>query len=289
MGYIYKITNEINQKVYIGLTSKSIEERWKQHIQASKNLSLNRPLYVALRKYGIENFSIKLIEEVDDDFLGEREIYWITYYNSYKNGYNATLGGDGKWTKKVKQYNLSGQLIAIYKNAFEAAQYNEVSEESIRAVCRKQYKTLNNYIFIYEDDDRLISDIVNSTNINNYYTVKVYQYDLSGQLLNIWNSIKEAEKNTGFTNLSRSVNASKPHHGYIWRTEEYTFFDNLDLTSIIVQLSNDDKIIAYYDSFSQAAKSLGKKSSSSISESCRNIGYHKTAYGYKWRYLKDVL
>ena len=55
----------------------------------------NRPLYNAFNKYGIEHFSIHLIEECDENILGEREKYWIKYYNSKENGYNATLGGDG--------------------------------------------------------------------------------------------------------------------------------------------------------------------------------------------------
>ena len=57
MAYIYKITNRINQKVYIGQTSFSVEKRWKEHVQ-DINKHLDRPLYRALSKYGIENFSV---------------------------------------------------------------------------------------------------------------------------------------------------------------------------------------------------------------------------------------
>jgi len=55
-----------------------------------------RPLYSAINKYGIEHFKIEKIEECGIDILNEREIYWIDYYHSYHNGYNATKGGDGK-------------------------------------------------------------------------------------------------------------------------------------------------------------------------------------------------
>lgn len=94
MGYIYKITNTLNDKVYIGQTIKTVEKRFQQH----KNNS-NKPyfsqivLYKAFNKYGIENFTCEEIEEVDDSLLDEREKYWIEYFNSYFEGYNSTLGG----------------------------------------------------------------------------------------------------------------------------------------------------------------------------------------------------
>lgn len=94
MGYIYKIVNDINDKVYIGKTEFNIKKRFKEHCQDSKKKYENRPLYKAMNKYGTEHFSIEEIEECNN--LEEREIYWIKYYNSFENGYNATLGGDGK-------------------------------------------------------------------------------------------------------------------------------------------------------------------------------------------------
>ena len=96
-GYIYKIINDINGKMYIGLCTTSIEQRFKTHCKdRNKESNKNRPLYRAMNKYGIENFHVELIEECDIDFLGEREQYWIQHYQTYHNGYNATLGGEGK-------------------------------------------------------------------------------------------------------------------------------------------------------------------------------------------------
>lgn len=94
MGYIYKITNTLNNKVYIGQTVKTVERRFNQH----KNNS-NKPyfsqivLYKAFNKYGFENFKCETIEEVPNELLNEREKYWIEYYDSYFDGYNSTLGG----------------------------------------------------------------------------------------------------------------------------------------------------------------------------------------------------
>lgn len=94
MAYIYKIINDINDKVYVGMTNFSIEKRWAEHCRDSKkNSKENRPLYRAMNKYGIDHFQIQLIEETDSP--QEREKYWIEYFDSFKKGYNATIGGDG--------------------------------------------------------------------------------------------------------------------------------------------------------------------------------------------------
>lgn len=95
MGYIYKITNNINDKIYIGKTEFDIKKRFKEHYQESlRQCEEKRPLYNAINKYGIEHFKIELIEECSN--IEEREKYWIEFFDSYYKGYNATLGGDGK-------------------------------------------------------------------------------------------------------------------------------------------------------------------------------------------------
>ena len=94
MGYIYKITNTLNDKVYIGQTIKAVQKRFTQHKNNSNKEYFSQiVLYKAFNKYGIENFICEEIEEVPNDKLDEREKYWIEYYDSYFNGYNSTLGG----------------------------------------------------------------------------------------------------------------------------------------------------------------------------------------------------
>lgn len=97
MAFIYKITNKINGKVYIGKTERTIEIRWKEHQKNAKyeEKLFHIPLYKAFNKYGIENFSIEYIEECATNILNEREQYWIKFFDSCGNGYNCTLGGDG--------------------------------------------------------------------------------------------------------------------------------------------------------------------------------------------------
>ena len=74
----------------------TIAQRFIKHKSYYKtNLTnSNRPLYNAFSKYGLENFIIEEIEKIPNNLLNEREQYWIKYYDTYNNGYNATLGGD---------------------------------------------------------------------------------------------------------------------------------------------------------------------------------------------------
>ena len=119
---IYKITNLINEKIYIG-QSVDINYRFNNHKSESfnpKSNAYNTAIHRAIRKYGIENFSFEVIEECTKELLSEREIYWIAYYNSYENGYNSTLGGRDtelyKWDyeqiKKLYDEHRSARKVA---------------------------------------------------------------------------------------------------------------------------------------------------------------------------------
>ena len=89
MGYIYKITNVITNKIYIGQTIRPYIIRWKEYFQESKKSAISSDLKI----YGKENFKFEVLEEIENSFLNEREKYWISYYNSYYDGYNQTKGG----------------------------------------------------------------------------------------------------------------------------------------------------------------------------------------------------
>ena len=108
MKFIYKISNLINGKIYIGKTTKSIESRFRAHVSEMKrfkrclinntDFGYNSRLYPAMLKYGTENFTIELVEEVSSDVnLEEREIYYIKKFNScdLSIGYNISPGGLG--------------------------------------------------------------------------------------------------------------------------------------------------------------------------------------------------
>ena len=114
MTGVYKITNMVNGKVYIG-QAKDIEKRWKAHENTHTNKNSDeyeQVLYRAMRKYGFKNFSFEILMLCEEDLLNLMEIYYIQQYNSYihfenSNGYNMTLGGDGVkgyvYSKKEKE------------------------------------------------------------------------------------------------------------------------------------------------------------------------------------------
>lgn len=119
---IYKITNKINNKNYIG-KSKNIEQRWKQHIYEAKQGS-TRALCRALNKYGQANFNFEIIESISleeyDTLSNEREKYWISYYNSFSDqGYNMTEGGDGGHPKRIYIGGFGDSALATEKEVKE--------------------------------------------------------------------------------------------------------------------------------------------------------------------------
>ena len=110
-GYIYKVTNNINNKVDIGQTSTSIEKRWTQHKSAARTAKNNKIIfYNAINKYGEDNFTIDVIYEAscttkDEliDELNDLEIYYISIYNLLiPNGYNLTSGGNNCSVRNMK-------------------------------------------------------------------------------------------------------------------------------------------------------------------------------------------
>ncbi len=113
-GYIYMVVNKINDKSYIGKTYSTTEIRWKQHCREYKRVTIcNRPLYRAMNKYGIEAFEVLQLGKFEEGELEKQEIYFIGLFDTYRNGYNATLGGDG-----TKIYTFSKKEIEkAIKNA----------------------------------------------------------------------------------------------------------------------------------------------------------------------------
>lgn len=136
---IYKFTNLINNKIYIGL-SNNIERRYKEHLYLSQSNKDKMYFHAALRKYGIKNFSFEVLEtfeQEDRELLAERERYWIAYYNSYAEGYNETPGGD----------NQDGRT--------------KLTKEDVIAI-RKRYNNLERCCIVYED----YKDRINRTGFN---------------------------------------------------------------------------------------------------------------------------
>lgn len=141
MGYIYKITNKINGKTYIGQTRTSIEQRWKEHIRAAlrhDNKDHSAPLHLAIEKYGVDNFLVEQLDECENNDLDDYEIYWIKKLNSYNNGYNASLGGSGhtkyNYDEIVNYYlthNYSIKDTCQFFNIYDQIVYSALKSKKI--------------------------------------------------------------------------------------------------------------------------------------------------------------
>ena len=216
MAYIYQITNDINGKIYVGKTVKNnIQERWKEHLKDyKKSRCEKRPLYDAMNKYGPENFSIKELEECSLEELNDKEIYWIEKLDSFRYGYNATAGGDGKQTA---DYDLIIKYYNLYHNIAEVHRQLGYDYETIKSAL------LNKNITIISSAE--ISLITQGK--------KIKQYDLNNNYLQSFNSCGQAAKylidNHYTTSLKTSLvsghigqvcnNKRKTAYGFKWKYE----------------------------------------------------------------------
>lgn len=197
MACIYKIINNINQKMYIGKTNGTIQSRWQDHKSNCKKISKNkRPLYNAMNFYGIENFSVEQIEECSLDFACEREIYWISFYNTYHGeGYNATQGGDGKHYADYDLITKEYLELGTIKKVIEKTGYDR---DTIRIALK------NNGIRIISSEEHA----------KNNSAKKVIMFDLQGNFIKSWESIGDAAKfiiSENFLDLLKNLNGVKGH------------------------------------------------------------------------------
>jgi group I intron endonuclease len=115
--FIYKITNKINGKVYIGQTINNINDRFRRHINDSNNNILDTHFARAIKKYGEENFYIEKIDEANSqEELTLKEKYWIDEYDSINNGYNETnsiykCGGNTYLSKTKEEMDIIKEKI----------------------------------------------------------------------------------------------------------------------------------------------------------------------------------
>lgn len=163
-GFIYKITNKVNGKSYIGQTIQNVKERFYQHCATKCSQAiLNMVIHKAITKYGKSNFTIEVIEEVESANLNDRERYWIKYYDSYNNGYNSTEGGqDG--IKLFKNLDTES-IVREYKSGKslrEIGRLFNVDKQTIKDLLVRNninLRTTRTYKFSQKDREDIIKDL----------------------------------------------------------------------------------------------------------------------------------
>ena len=224
---VYKITNIINGKVYIGITIQGVNTRWYKHC-SDANVGPTFPIHNAIRKYGKDNFIIETIEDIVDsdfDLLKQREIYWIDFYKSHNRniGYNVTLGGDGtcgrlhsEETKEKIRRKAIGRKVtdaakAKMSESHKKREYNK-EELSLRAIKANAIR--------WSDPDQL-RKIKEENKLNK----TIVQYDKNGKYLTEYFSASEAARMTvgikGRKNIcSCATGKLKTAYGFVWKYKE---------------------------------------------------------------------
>lgn len=267
MGYIYLIENDINNKKYIGLTTQTIEQRWKQHLRASKYK--NYKLYYAMRKYGVEHFYIKEIDKAEDiEELKELEKYWIKYYNTYYNGYNQTFGGEG--IIKIDKEEIK----KLYK---EGKTLDEISKET-------HHSRSSISIALKGMNIKIIRKITKGKVIE--------AYNDKGELEKTYLTIRDAAKDTGLSRscLSMAIKYNLHRKGYFWKIKDSqidikdiikNYYENLwkDRKIKINQYTLEGSFVKTWNSITEAAKFYGC-SEANINRALTNST--NSAVGFIW-------
>ena len=164
MASIYIIENKENGKRYVGKTTlEDPYQRWKQHQYNAKSKYNPMVISDALFKYGVDNFTFYVIETCEDDSVDERERYWIAKFDTYKNGYNSTFGGEGTVRdmtvlhhpsmKEVSKYDLDGEWICNYRSVGLAAKENNCLKSGITATIKGITFQCGGYRWSWKDSD----------------------------------------------------------------------------------------------------------------------------------------
>lgn len=227
---IYKITNKINGKSYIG-QSTDIAKRWSHHLTIAYNDKYSAYqwyIHHALKKYGKENFTFEVLEECTEEQLNEREIYWIAYFDTYNNGYNLTEGGNSSKNLgiQIDQYDLMGNFIQSFENITKASKSLDIGIGNIITCLKKRSQSAGNYIWRYHGEPAP-DPYVNTVKDNHKWSSSkkaVAQYTKDGQYITTYLSAHDAARAIGKQNSNHisecCLGKRKTAGGYIWKYDE---------------------------------------------------------------------
>ena len=244
-GYIYKISCDIDDKIYIGQTTRTIKERWDEH-RRSASMGTSVYLYNAMRKIGIEHFYIEQLYKFsclsEDELLcklNSCEIETISKYNTCSRsiGYNIKPGGSCNHTtsgtgKEVYQYDIFLHLINKYPTVADAARDNNITAANISCACNKKYKNYNfvgGFIWTWANEkpiqpdfmigrysDKIITDSEEAKRLIRLFKLNardigIVQYNGFGEVINRFNDLIDAsiKLNAEIREIQRNVEGKR--------------------------------------------------------------------------------
>jgi hypothetical protein len=256
---IYKITCLKNGKVYVG-QAQDIKERWKEHKRGlTGNYHHNIHLQRAWNKYGEKHFKFEIIEYVK--LLDEREIYWIEKLDTFKNGYNRTLGGGGTLGRKYTEEEIE----------------NRTGE--------------NNPFYNKKHKDGWLEMVINASNEKT--SRPVIQIDSNnGEIISRYNSMSEASRAFGISPTAIQLcteGINKRACGYYWVLEEkydsfeFSPFVNKSIRKVCQIDFQSGKLLNIFDSM-EIASNMVNTPSSNITACCN--GKQKSCCDYFWKHYE---
>ncbi len=221
MGYIYKITNKTDGKIYVGQTIQTLEERWSHHRSMKGNC---RYLKSAFKKYGIDNFIFEMICNCSDEELDKLEIQYMAEFNSMvPNGYNLREGGNGgrhhEETKKKISESLKGRTDIVRGNWIGLYHSEESKNKISEALKGRTYIIRSNsfsWIGLHHSEE-------SKKKMSESHKIKINQYDLNNNFIRTFDSISDAEKETNNDRSSIGKCCNNKHKtagGFIWKFNE---------------------------------------------------------------------
>lgn len=237
---IYSLSDPItNEVMYVGRTKTRLSARLSSHYHCSRNNSTPRDIWIAsLRKNGLKPIA-KVIEDVEENVWREREKYWISYYRKVNpNLTNLAEGGEGPLgvirkeetirnmsqikSKPIYQLDLNFNIIKEYPSCKNAIM--ETNIQHIGASARNiGKKSAGGYLWIYKSE---FEEFIKNEKRNSfkkdysYLYKKIGKFDKSGKLLQEWDNVKVASKETGFRyqNILKAARGErKTYKKFIWK------------------------------------------------------------------------
>lgn len=192
---IYKFTNLVNGKIYIGQTKNSLRKRVISHLSQSNNNNKHKKHYFqrALYKYGLTNFDIEILETCDYQNLNNREIYWINHFNTTdpELGYNCTFGGQGNRNAYEISESTRQKISKVHKKLWENQDYKQHQSETHKRISRDKFKQT------------------------------VLQLDFNGDIIKEWNSKAEIRDQYSYHIYDLRGNTKKVYmKGFMWMLPE---------------------------------------------------------------------
>lgn len=285
-GIIYCYTSPSNKK-YVGQTYEESRRRsrWKNlKYKYGGGLKLEN----ARKKYGPENFTYTVLETVFAEtkkelvkLLDDREIFWISELDTYKNGYNSTIGGRDTYSEKRSESHFDK------KHTDETKQYlSEINKQR------------------WKDSPWSLNKL--QEGCIKYWSTNILQYDLNGDFIKEWNSAEEAAKelNIDSSSIRKCCRGEKKHaYHFVWKNKTENYSKKIETglsederiklqrkqrkSTPVLRFNLDGTFLDEFESCRAAAKLFPslKDAENSISKCCR--GVNKTCGGFKWKYKYD--